>query len=1131
MSTVIRIKITLCLCLLLSLAVPGWSQVTNASLTGLITDMTGAVVPNASVTATQTSTHLEQKSTTGSAGYYLFPALLVGTYTVTVEVPGFKKGIHNNVVLGVGQRVRNDFTLEVGSITQHVEVKGTAITLQLEDASPGMTIQKIMVLDIPTGRRNWDDLLLLAAGVGGDRYTEQTGSTAAGRTGGVSVNGVRSLQNNFILDGIDNNTISENVQELSTQVVHTSLDAIDEFKIITDPYSTEYGRSPGAAVIVATKAGTNTFHGTAWEFVRNDKFDAADFFTNLAGSKKAEYRQNQFGGNIGGPIRKDHAFFFFNYEGTRRVQGSPILTTIPTASERSGDFSASAAALNGTTYAPIYDPVGDCVAKAPSAFSASDPLGPTHFANNQIPSICLDTVAQRLINLFPLPDLTPAAAPYNANNWFQTPGLLDDNDTITSRVDWQPGTNHRVFVRYNWQYHYHYTPGTFTGVAWSNGSSSHGIYTLPAQQAAIGYDWVITPRMLNEVRIGWGRNNSSAKQPQLGIPAYYAATFGVLGVATDPTFSGGLPNTYIGGGGGMSTINGGVGGSMLGVPDFLPKWQKTNQFQWVDTISLTRGTHWFKWGADIHAPMRNIFRDIPGVRGGWAFFGQFTGIPFGDWLMGYPAMAWLTSPLTVDQRLWMVGFFFQDVWKATPKLTVNYGLRYDFATWPYSASNAMLNLNPANGQAFTPANSPFGRGLIKPDKHNFGPRLGLAYHVRPNWVLRAGYGRFYQQLDRQGSEDMLALNLPYLVNNNISTGSSTVPVNNMRIATGFNLSLDPATVSRSSVVSRTANPENVMPSVDQWSVGLQRMFAGNMVLSLDYVGTKGTHLSILENGNENTFNPDGTPTGYAPFAAYGWGLIQYRDNAGNSTYHSLQATLEKPISHGLTVHGAYTYSHMIDEQQENLYGGASGYYVANRYNRKGTSRGNSDMDNRHRLSVGYVYEIPTIPSLASSSASGAAHALRQVMRDWRLSGMTSYRTGGPFTVTAGGIAGQIEGPYAGLISVTADCLGNGALSRSARNRVEWFNTGAFALQSPPRLGTCGRNTLTGPPFTQFDFSISRSFKFGEQRRLEARWDVLNAFNTPHFGYPDNDVTSSTFGTITSLAGDPRAMQFALQFYF
>jgi hypothetical protein len=395
-------------------------------------------------------------------------------------------------------------------------------------------------------------------------------------------------------------------------------------------------------------------------------------------------------------------------------------------------------------------------------------------------------------------------------------------------------------------------------------------------------------------------------------------------------------------------------------------------------------------------------------------------------------------------------------------------------------------------------------------------------------VLRAGYGRFYQLYEREGSEDMLALNLPYLVNNVVSSASGTATANNMRVATGFNLSLNPATVSRYSVDSRTVNPQDVEPSVDQWSAGFQRLLPGNMVLTLDYLGTKGTHLSLLENGNENTFNPNGTPTGYAPWAADGWGEIEYRDNGGNSIYHSLQASLEKSTSHGLTLHAAYTYSHLIDEEHDNLYGGDSPSFVEDRYNIEGTERGNSDLDNRHRLAVGYVYQIPTIPA---SSATGAAHALREVVRDWRLSGMTTYRTGGPFTVLADEIDSLVEGPYSGLISVQGDCLGNGALSRSARTPMRWFNTATYALQSVPRIGTCGRNTLFGPPLTQFDFSLNRSVNFGEQRRLELRWDVLNAFNTAHFGYPDSEVTDSTFGTITSLAGDPREMQFALKFYF
>ena len=356
-----------------------FGQVQNASLTGLVTDPSGSVVPGATVTIKNVATNSTQSQQTDASGYYVFPSLPIGTYTITVEITGFKKAVQEGLTLQTSQRGRNDVRLEVGGVSEVVEVQSDVSALETQQSSPSVLVGNRMLLDVPLAIRNWDDLLVGAAGVTGGRYTEQGGSTAAGRTGGANVHGVRSLQNNFLLDGVDNNTFSENVQELSTQTVHSSVDAIQEFRVVTVPYSAEYGCSPGAAIDVATKAGSNDFHGAAWEFLRNDKFDAADFFLNRSGAKKAANRQNQFGGNVGGPIVKDRAFFFFNYEGTRISRGQTRLTNVPTASERIGDFSGAAAAVNRTTYANIYDNVGDCMRKVPSGFSASDPLGPNTF--------------------------------------------------------------------------------------------------------------------------------------------------------------------------------------------------------------------------------------------------------------------------------------------------------------------------------------------------------------------------------------------------------------------------------------------------------------------------------------------------------------------------------------------------------------------------------------------------------------------------------------------------------------------------------------------------------------------------------------------------------------------------------
>src|SRR5262252_3605991 len=749
----------------IALSAPSMAQVQNASLTGLVADPSGAVVRSAMVTIKNSATNVTFTQETDASGYYFFPALPIGAYTVSVEMAGFKKAVHN-IILEVGQRGRDDFHLEVGGITETVEVESAPSALETQQPAPNTVIQNRMVLEIPLSARNWDDLLQTVPGVAGDRYTEQGGSTAAGRTGGINVHGVRSLQNNFLLDGVDNNTVSENVQELSTQIVHTSVDAIEEFKVTTAPYSPEYGRSPGAAITVATRGGSNHVHGTAWEFLRNDKFDATDFFLNRSGVKKAKNRQNQFGANVGGPIIKDRAFFFFNYEGTRIVRGQTRLTNVPMPNERIGDFSAEAAAANRTTYANIFDNVGDCIQKVPSAFSSSDPLGATHFANNKIPAACLDPVGQNIVALLPMPNLVPGAGALNTNNYLRVPSLLDNNDSYTTKGDAQIDPRQHLFVRYVYSNRFRFVPGAFGGVIDGTGTSAFGRQDLKAHSAAIGHDWVISPRMLNEFRLGWGRNDSFAAQDPFGQNTL--ASVGILGVQDNPIYSGGLPGLSISGGGGVPQPAAGGGLGRLGSPDFLPKFQKTNQFEESDTLSAVMNNHQLKLGVDLHLPMRNIYLDVPGLRGSWNFDGRFTGqpgtgIPWADFLLGYPQGAQLTNFHVTDSRLWMASFFLQDEWKATRRLTVNYGFRYDYSTWPYDGANQFTNLDPTTGQIITPSNSSFGNGLVQPDKNNFAPRLGLALQLSDKWVLRTGYGHFYQLFERIGSEDQLSLNLPWLV--------------------------------------------------------------------------------------------------------------------------------------------------------------------------------------------------------------------------------------------------------------------------------------------------------------------------------------------------------------------------------
>ena len=408
------LSIACALILCFSLGVQGFAQVNTASLTGLVADPNGAAIANASVRAKNRSTNVEQSVTTDSSGYYTFASLPVGTYTVTAESQGFKKALRENVALEVGQKARLDYTLEVGAMSEAVMVTANAPILTTQEATTGGVIENKLVTDLPLSARNWDDLIALVPGVQADRYTEEGGGTANGRTGGANVHGIRSLQNNFVLDGVDNNSISENVQELTTQIVRPSVDSIQEFKVSTNPYSAENGRSPGSLISVTTKSGGNSFHGTAYEFLRNKIFDANNFFNNRAGVKKAQNIQNQFGANLGGRILKDRLFFFFNYEGTRIRKGVTRLGNVPTANERIGDFSAAAAAANRVTYATLFDRVGDCRAKVPSAFNADG-----SFKNNQIPAACIDPLAAKIMGLLPGPNIVPGSGALNQSNFIR----------------------------------------------------------------------------------------------------------------------------------------------------------------------------------------------------------------------------------------------------------------------------------------------------------------------------------------------------------------------------------------------------------------------------------------------------------------------------------------------------------------------------------------------------------------------------------------------------------------------------------------------------------------------------------------------------------------------------------------
>jgi outer membrane receptor protein involved in Fe transport len=1071
------------------------AQVNSANLSGLITDASNAVVAHVKVAVENTATGYSRTGETDANGYYSFADLPIGSYRISVSHQGFAT-LAETLTLNTAEKVRRDFVLRVGAVEETIEVTAVAPTLSPDDASIGMVINSETIARTPLYLRNWDDLLRVAPGVQISRFTQQSGATSAGRTGDFNVHGVHSLQNNFILDGIDNNTFSENVQELSTEASHPSVDTLQEFNIITNPYSAEYGRSPGAAVSVNTKSGTNKIHILAYEYLRNQYFDANDFFTNKRGAVKPENNQHQFGGNLGGPLLKNRLFGFFNYEGTRIHQGVSRISTVPLPNERVGDFSPATAAAVGVKYPVIKDPTTGLP-----------------FLNNQIPSGRIDTVVSQLMALFPQPNL-----PGQLNNFARNALVTDNNDSYTGRIDWAATDADNVFGRYSYFTRFRFLPGNFGGIADGTSTSALGRQNLAGSSLAVGWTHVFSPRILNDFHFGFIRNFSYGQQDPFGKNA---ANQFVPGIPNNPAIAGGVPLTQF------------TNFAFLGSPDFLPKRQIPQQYEWLDTLTQSFSKHTLKLGVNFYGPMRNIFQDEPGTRGDLTFTGVFTGFPYADGLLGLVQSTQLTNVFFVDQRLWMISGFAQDDWKVTPRLTLNLGLRYDFGSPALEGQNRMANFNPAGGGSlvFAKDGSLEDRALVQPYKTAFSPRLGIAYSPVRNTVVRAGYGIYYTLFERFGSEDEMALNPPFLINKVLA--SNTVPV--LIAKNGFPANfLDPSSVNLADLRAfhiRAVNPDNPAPMIQQWSLGVQHQFGKDWTAEVNYVGTKSTNLDTLTDLNQPIIS-NGVSTGVVPFPTFGY--IEYMNQNGYGYYHGLEASLLRRFRNGLNLRAAYTYSRSTDNAPSELEANSGSAPYGQNY---GFWYGPSDFDIPQRLAVSYFYELP----FGHGKQFLNSGVLSYIFGGFRTSGVYTYYSGHPFTINEGGAQTAALDPFGQATSVpnvigptaivgSPDCWYFAAQNKACHALAPGLANG-FQLTAPGHLGNSGRNTLRGPHTTVLDAALMREFTMTEKAKLEFRWEVFNVSNTPEFGQPNGNFSSGSAGSITTLSGDPRVMQFALRVSF
>ena len=1034
--------------LILVTVIPGvlHAQADRAGITGVVHDSSGAIIPGAAIKLTPVAGGVEREVKATGDGTYQVTGLVSGEWVVEVMATGFQTVAHT-VRLEVGQRSQLDVTLPVGAVSERVVVEGVTPLLDTQSAVLGTVVGEKEIATLPLALRNWDDMLFLVPGVQGYRYTEESGGTSAGRTGGISVHGHRSLQNNFLLDGVDNNSISTNVQELSTQLSRPSIDAIGEFKVVTTPFTAEYGRAPGATISVTTKSGSNSLRGSGYYYFRDERFDANTFFANRSALPKPTNNQNQFGGSLGGPLKTGRAFFFADYEGTRITRGVLRTGAVPTADQRRGVFTSA----------------------------IRDPLTGQNFANNTIPSSRIDPVAAAILEMVPLPNAA------GANNFIRQPDITDDNDRFSGRVDLRASANDNLFARYSFNKRFRFVPGWFGGLLDGSSTSAWGRNDLKSQSAVFGWTKILGPAVVNEFRLAWSQGRSDGYQDPRGEDGM--SKIGFTGVP-DENRTGGIIGVDI------------QGLIRMGSPNFMPKYQHTDQMQFIDTISWLRGPHQFKFGTEIMAPMTNNYVDVPATRGDTVFRNNmFSGSALADFLLGYATSVQLSNFHEVHQRQHAYSFYLQDDFRASERLTLNLGLRYDFVTPQMDAENRLANFDPATGQLYYATDGSIeDRALVKPDRDNFGPRLGIVYKANTATVVRGGYGIYYNLVERMGSEDQLSLNPPGLRNISITApGGSTTPAFILRNGFPPNY-LDVSNINYRTLLLRTAQRDGEASLFHQFAVGLERQVSTNFVASADAIGSIGRNITLLRN-----LNQPANGNGARPYPNFG--AIQYRDHAGESRYRGLDLSLEKRFSQGHSYRISYTIGDQRDNTAEHLSAASPRPQNTNDLQ---AWEGPGDNDIRHRFVGSFIADLPL--------------GQHPIARNWLVAGILTAHTGRAFTVTQGSLEGAGWVP-----NRVADTEG-------PRTPDVWFNVSDFQVVPAGTFGNAGRNILRGPGWMTVDFSLQRRIVM-KSLAATLRYDVFNLTNRTNFGNPNADVTAANRATITGLAGDPRSMQFSVRLEF
>ena len=1109
-------------CVLLLAGIRAYSQQDSGGILVAVTDTSGGSVSNAAVTIINSGTQSQLHGATNDIGTWIASPLPPGDYQVKVAHSGYRSTLVEHVVVVIQQTTRIAVSLPVGNTQESVTVSAEPPLLQTEDISTGQTISGVLKDELPVSDRDFNRLAVLTVGV---NYSTPSGPRDTA-SGAFSANGVSQYQNNYILDGTDNNSYDQNINEGRTFAIEPSLDAIAEFKVETNAYSAEFGRDGGAVINVITKSGGNKFHGSAYEFFQDSDLNTNDYFNNAQGISKTSYTKNIYGAALGGPVwlprvynGHDRTFFFADFERQPyRAPGTTTTGVIPTQAEASGNFA-------GET--PIYNPQTN-----------------EQFTNNALLSSQINSVAQKIAAAIPAPNLPSTGSA----NYFHDSPVNDDDNRVAVRIDHQFSPSNSVFGRYQYQYQSEPQVGLFSGTILTGDVSN----TANAQGVVGGWTHIFGPHLINDARIGWTRLNWITA-PVNGNQNVNQEV-GISGVPLQGGLAGGLATIAF-----ENSDLASFGGA-------YSEQDLNGTYQGADTATWTRGHHTMKLGGMYRWVFFRSSASSLAPNGEFEFDGHYTahytngvadpgtGSPFADFLLDLPEVAQISAIHTNDYQRRAYSLFGQDSWQLSRKLTIDIGLRWDYVTPVWEELNHGAILNPSNHVLYIPhytgafptaTQAQINKGIItvnnnanryfgvQPDHHDFGPRLGFSYLVTPATVLRAGYGLYYgpEQLGPYG-EPSAGFSTPFLLQDTFQPASSDpTTTNTVTMSTGFpSYALtnpgDP-TLFATALNLRT-------PYFQQWNVTVQRQVSTNSALDLSYIGSKTTAMYTNQDWNLPTAEVDNSIP-YAlrqPFPSVDdngnlitGSAIQGPSNQGLGTYNALGIKFQAHFQGGLSMISAFTWSHDIDDITN------SGLSVGN--NGRASypdqqltlQRGNSDWDIADRWVTGFQYDLPF--GRGRQFASNMNRVTDAILGGWQTGGILTVESGPWYTVNQ-----NYDSAHNGFICgncrqrpdvVAGQSANSGPRKVDPNNAaVHWFNVNAFTTAANGTVGDLRRNTVLGPAYRNYDATLGKVFGLGESRSAQIRLEAYNSTNTTNFLATSGGTSPSGFSLGNSNFGDVTA---------